>query len=349
MNIVQENKKRLVVMLGAGASHDCVNLRGGIVKVNESFRPPLINQLFNFNDPFNAILKKYPKAEALSANIRERIKFKNENLEDILREYFNESDFELKKQLLEIPLYLQELIGEVGEHYIASGGNYFDWLIRELHKSDYDEIMFITVNYDIFLEKAISKIVSGLQFNDIDSYINHQRISVIKLHGSINWGRFMIGWDEENSRAIDILSSLTTEPQLSDDYVLLDGHQEEARFQDGFFHFPAISVPILGKNDFQCPEQHYKRVVTYLPKCNDFLFIGFSGNDEHILNLFKVVQNVNKLKIVTRRKDSAKELNRILFKNNPAFHLGERAPAEGGFSHFINDGGLEEYLKINCK
>lgn len=128
------NGRTLTVLLGAGASYDCASSPTSVVK--DEFRPPLVKELFKNRPGFNNILTKYPKAEALSETIRARLANheNSENLETILRELDSEESIYLKKRLWEVPLYLQELLGEVSEHYVESGGTRFDTLISEIER-----------------------------------------------------------------------------------------------------------------------------------------------------------------------------------------------------------------------
>jgi hypothetical protein len=100
--------KTLVVVIGAGASKDCV-AQGSISEFDNEFRPPLTRELFEFRPSFNKILQKYPKVRALSEELRTRLR-DGEGLESVLKEIDDNSNLQVKKQVLEIQLYLQELL-----------------------------------------------------------------------------------------------------------------------------------------------------------------------------------------------------------------------------------------------
>ena len=82
-------EKKLTVIVGAGASFDCV--QENVADFDVDYRPPLTKDLFAFRGAFNRILSKYPKAEALSDQIRTRVST-GTSIEAILREFALEED-----------------------------------------------------------------------------------------------------------------------------------------------------------------------------------------------------------------------------------------------------------------
>ena len=109
--------RKLAVILGAGSSYDCVT--ANVTQYDANYSPPLTKDLFAFRASFNEILRKYPKAEALSDQIRTRVAA-GDSLEAILRSLEAERNIFLKRQYYAIPLYLQELLGEVTAHYVVA-------------------------------------------------------------------------------------------------------------------------------------------------------------------------------------------------------------------------------------
>src|ERR1700682_1514700 len=112
----------LVVVIGAGASYDCianqsdeVPLNNRITVVDSDYRPPLTMDLFAPRPAFNEILDNYPLVSGLSEDIRVRLRKgqesesgKSERLEQILRELAASQRFQTRKHVWEAPLYLQE-------------------------------------------------------------------------------------------------------------------------------------------------------------------------------------------------------------------------------------------------
>jgi hypothetical protein len=73
--------KRLTVILGAGASHDCIP--HGTIPANPLLRPPLARDVFAHC--FQEILGHYPHVEARSDEIRSKL-HQGQNIEKILFE-----------------------------------------------------------------------------------------------------------------------------------------------------------------------------------------------------------------------------------------------------------------------
>ncbi len=342
----------LAVILGAGSSHDCVT--DTVTYVDTNYKPPLTKELFALRPSFSAILRKYPKAEALSDNIRTRVAAK-ENIESILRSLAVEGNPHIKRQYYAIPLYLQELLGEVSAHYVKAGPTKFDTLVGALERSSYDKILYLTLNYDLFLETALRRLYF-INFSEPRHYLGLKfKWSLIKLHGSVNWGRRMLNAPNMND-SDSILNYLTDEPAFDSEIRILDGWQEGARFIHNSFYYPAITVPLEGKDEFVCPKEHSEHAGKFLQDCNDFLVIGFSALDGHVLELLKPVSRVEKLAIVNEDRHSALDTLKRLIRVNKKFDPSpERAPwevsavaesvaSDVGFARFIDDGRLLGFL-----
>ena len=142
-------RRILTILIGAGASYDCA---GGVTgETATDYQPPLVEQLFEPKPTFDAVLSKYTRARALSATIRSRVAA-GESLEEVFRDLASESSMFLRRQYWQVPLYLQELLGEVSSHFIRSGGSHFDLLIGEAERSTYDEILYVTVGVQTFVD-----------------------------------------------------------------------------------------------------------------------------------------------------------------------------------------------------
>ncbi|NQV13589.1 MAG: SIR2 family protein [Parcubacteria group bacterium] len=342
-------KNILTIVIGAGASHDCVN--ENITNVASGYKPPLVGDLFENRPSFSSILSRFPRAAGLSDEIRTKMS-EDISIETILREFSDEEIFDLKKAYWQIPLYLQELLREVSNNYVKdNGGTKFNTLIREAEKSNYKKILVLTLNYDLLFEKAF-EITSGLKFGHIEvakDYISKGkgRWSLIKLHGSVNWTRKILNLDKagSNQDILNALNSLTTELEL-DDKVLNNQNpfgSGTIKVSNKFHYYPAIAAPIEGKDIFICPAEHIAEATKHLSECSDFLFIGFSGRDENVLDLFKIIPKVNKVKIVNGKLKSGENVLKRLKK------------CDGGFSKYnnlegcVSPGGFVEFMGNESK
>ena len=248
------DRRVLTVLIGAGASFDCASSITG--QTDEGFRPPLVKQLFEPKPTFDAVLSKYPRARALSATIRSRVAG-GDGLEEVFRDLASEHSRVLRRQYWQVPLYLQELLGEVSAHYIRSGGSHFDLLVGEAERSTYDQVVYVTTNYDLFLERALGDLYD-VSFRTLEDYCSPERKwSLIKLHGSSTWGQKLRNAVINSSNAVDILDSVEDdELQVAKTIEILAGYQDSQRVIQHKLFYPALSVPVAGKDDFVCPEEH---------------------------------------------------------------------------------------------
>src|SRR5258707_1562956 len=249
--------KMLAVVVGGGASKDSVQ-ESPITEINSDWTPPLTADLFAARTSFNRILSKHPKANALSEIIRTRIK-NSENLEDILKDLMSSTNLQVKKQVWAVTFYLQELLWTVSENFVTSGGTKYDTLVQRLLTSKVDQILFFTLNYDLFLDGAISNF-DDVRFLSMDDYCPAtKKWSLIKAHGSVNWGRQLLNGRSDTQEPDLLLGSLQSEPSLSTEVevlrVRLSDVQNYQRSNDNKPLFPALALPATGEKDFVCPRQ----------------------------------------------------------------------------------------------
>lgn len=346
------NESLLTVIIGAGASYDCVD-PNDTGCFDSDYRPPLVHELFASRRPFNAILNKYPRARTRSGEIRAALTREGGSvtLERILLEIREGGAYD-KADFIQIPLYLQELLGTVGEHYVTKGGSSrFDLLVRLIERSHYDAVLFLTLNYDLFLEKAL-EVYYSYQFEQIMSYLpENLKWKLVKLHGSVNWGHRITNFPPEVQHQ-DILIPLDTlrgELQLDPRFQILPNHQVR-RHANGIF-YPAIAVPVEGKTEFVCPEPHVDFMRDFLSRCRDFLICGFSALDLHVLNELKAVPAVDKLMVVCANpQESSNTMDRIFgrceqFRNAQSKTYIE-SPYPRGFSDLVVSDELRVFLGV---
>src|SRR5229473_7913679 len=125
----ESRSRSLTVVVGAGASHDSIANepddtppQNRMTAIDPKYKPPLTKDLFTPQPAFNEILNMYPLASGLSEHIRTRLRRKKDGgaqgLEQVLRELASSQRFETKKQVWEVPLYLQELFWTISDKYI---------------------------------------------------------------------------------------------------------------------------------------------------------------------------------------------------------------------------------------
>ncbi len=142
--------KRLCVILGAGASYDCVGEPTSLV--NWDYRPPLTEQIFEPRGVFSPIFEHYPQALALASLLRGASR--RDGLEAELRNLADSPQRHIRRQFRQVPLYLRELLGEVGQHFTKAPANYHH-LVNRLLDNEFERVAFITLNYDLLLDHSI--------------------------------------------------------------------------------------------------------------------------------------------------------------------------------------------------
>lgn len=348
----QENEKFLTVIIGAGASYDCVEREiGGIANFDDDYRPPRTNELFQQRRGFSAILNKYPKVRAAAAEIRTKLATEGTSVEKLLKQLNEERGDTFKAEFREIPLYLQELLGEVSVNFLHDGSETkFTTLVRNIARFPFSHVMFLTLNYDLLLERTLERVYTH-QFKYPDAYTpNEKNWSLIKIHGSANWGKNVLNKNCNKSAgdAAAVLASVGEEElELSQEIIMLSSHQD--RIVRGNFYYPALAVPVEGKSDFVCPPEHVHHMQDFLGKCSSFLIIGFSALDDDLLNQLQLIKRVENLMIVNGSKKFAEEaLQRLSI-----FHKGfwpenltkrEQAIYGGGFSLFADSSHFANFL-----
>ena len=252
----------------------------------------------------------------------------------------------LRRQYWQIPLYLQELFGEVSTHFVRSGGTHFDRLVGEAERSAFDEILYITTNYDLFLEKVLADLYDA-KFNTMEDYISQGRGRLlIKIQGSSTWGRKLQNAMVKSTNAVDIVDSVQDDGlQLATTIEVLKGYQDNARVMENNLFYPALAVPTSGKSDFVCPEAHLDLLQALVADCRNFLVVGFSALDAHVLKLLEPVKQMQRLLIVNGNSESGVEAcGRIQAATRSSF-VPEDVVFAGGFADFVRHGDFQSVFR----
>ena len=335
----------LTVIIGAGASFDSIDNRTALV--NSEWRPPLVKDLFSNLDNYGAILAKYPRAQAVAGGIR--LALAEKSLEEILSERISTGAEEVRKQYREVPLYLQELIGEVSQHFVRFGTTLMNELVmtiaNAIHEKRYSHVLYLTLNYDLFLDKALATLYAH-PFERIEDYITSETWKLVKLHGSVNWGVPLEPLPGANS-LLDHLWKLEEDPyHLKGDIKMLPNHQTRTDGQR--YLYPCLSIPVANKTEFVCPTPHSTVARGLLSESNDVLILGCRLADPDVLNLLTSIQQIDNLMIVDRDDGEALRVLMHLAKSITAFNRPEfqrmTTVHRLGFSDFVSSGALRRFL-----
>jgi hypothetical protein len=121
---------------------------------------------------------------------------------------------------------------------------------------------------------------------DLDSYVSQEHYTLIKLHGSINWGRELgdvTAYPGQFSCQQLIEEADKLPGRISDRYRIVNAHPmwiEEEKLV-----FPAISIPVNKKDEFSCPEAHVESLKKQLPQVRKMLTIGWRATEDKFLDL----------------------------------------------------------------
>jgi hypothetical protein len=281
----------ILVILGAGASFDSVSPRSmdGSTYSNNPWRPPMASDLFSPRPSFQAILNDFPECRGVIATLRERLAGGAEVLEEQLAQLQERSlnDQRSASQLMAIRFYIRRLIDECETHWFrdSAGVTNYHALVEALDRwarTNNEHVLYVTFNYDSFLERAVGDEI-GLNLSGLGAYVNQERFSIFKLHGSVDWGYPITDaaqsampeqtWVIRN--AADLVSRLDV-----DSITLRRDWSVGTR---GSAWVPALAVPVRAKSTFQCPNEHLARLRGLLPYVDRLLVIGWRSMEEHFL------------------------------------------------------------------
>lgn len=310
----------LTVILGAGASHDLIGSRTAVV--DDRYTPPLASDLFTppplevrehgkHSDIAQAILESYPRANAGASTLALR---GARPLEEALRSMADSQEMHIRRQFVQIPVYLRQLFREIGlpmGRYTSQPVNY-NHLLSRILVSDFEQVALVTTNYDMFLERALTPI-TDVEFSDIESYADSPQWVLAKLHGSVSWvKRILLDARPGNLTLRAYLQHLDkiTKSHDQDFQRVLDGeirvHDAEDLWDGEGPVYPALVVPIRGKFGFVCPEPHLEILRQTLRTCPNFLIIGSSGQDDDLMELLRAeVKVASSLGIVSQKNPRA--------------------------------------------
>jgi len=346
----------LTVILGAGASVDLIPSHSMNSIRDNNFKPKVTKDLFN--TPGIRVLEEnyllFPGVEQHLGRIRKISNSENsaKSLEVYLRKLREAPEEHDRRFFRHFALYLQSFFHLVSEGFCYTPVNYTH-LLGETQKEKIRKVFYVTLNYDLFFDKALKGYRYDIKSKDIEKYIpSNEKWAYIKLHGSIDWGRPIRERWIRNA-GLNLSSLLDNIDQLGDD---LEKYLEDIEI-DFTYHlpngrrllYPAISVPVDGESKYNCPPKHVEALKKHLDQCQNFLVIGYSGIDRDLLDLLSKKQGgFNKIQIVSGSRTEAMKAKKNFLshrdlrgklKNHISLYKGN------GFSSFIQDGSLEKFIE----
>lgn len=142
---------KAVVILGAGASFDVANPS---VPAQNHLRPPLARELFEHR--FSDLRFPYPGAVIIGSELGARASTGDAfDLEAYLTRYAESANPETRRHFREVPAYLRDVLMRCADGYVRTPANY-NRLVSRLLEPMTHQILFLILNYDVLLERALS-------------------------------------------------------------------------------------------------------------------------------------------------------------------------------------------------
>ncbi|MCF7834124.1 MAG: hypothetical protein K9L98_02080 [Candidatus Pacebacteria bacterium] len=276
-----------LIIFGAGASHDFSPL---------GKMAPLTNDLAEDQFIHSGFLEKYKGAGNLLVEIINQVKSRKRNFEEVLTEIQNDSikSEAMRRRFVDFEFYLRDLFSYISKPHdlnrkIHQANNYHA-IINRIDTYTNGKALIATFNYDSLFENSLS----SLKPKNMRDYISSD-IKIIKLHGSHDWGyirrtsemeRKHLGIKDGYELSIkepDILKEI--KEGKYDPYHIQE--IEENAEKNDFNSFPAIAIPLIGKDKYVCPTQHIKVFEQHLPQIDRVLIVGWRAEDPLLLETLK--------------------------------------------------------------
>ena len=352
LSCTKGEQKMLMVVLGAGASYDCVS---AYPPPEHRFpdRLPLADELFQSRDNFTRVMQLIPKCLPIIPYVQTLSAGKS--VEQVLEHLQSEAkDYpERYRQLAAIRYYLHAMLWECELRCLATarGVTNYKTLLDQIERwrKPNEQVCLVTFNYDRLIEDALPAV--GVDIREIPDYIADDRYRLLKLHGSVNWGRDidtpirridqLDGWSLVHE-IINNVPDLTISRKYRIVKDLTPPSNPISKFR-GVPIFPAIAIPVETKQHYECPDDHVAALREFIPKTTKLLMIGWRATEKHFLSLLSEgIHDELRVMSVAGNLDAAQQSVKNLRD------AGVRAYAiesEGGFSDFIVNREGDEFLR----
>jgi hypothetical protein len=327
----------VIVIIGAGAS-----LASGYYSGDEA--PPLTFNLFD-NTRARSFIQKYPMAQQAGRVIDRLVREEDQTLEQALLSLRESQNPRRRYMSLATPLFLQELLLRTSAALYHRAERY-DQLIDVMSGLP-ARTHYVTLNYDTLLDTRLHSFQPLLDFND---YIDRRRNwSLIKLHGSVNWG-FPV-----------MTQALPFDPTAPPEDLAFDSNLhvcappdtfDLAYLRSGFAHsnypqaplYPALAVPEGPKDVLVAPPSHLEYLTQEMADAPqiDVLVLGYSALDNEVLELIKRAGTpVRRLTVVNRDAGAALAVYNVIKTWQLSIVWPDVYP--GSFAEWIDTGGLTKW------
>lgn len=164
--------------------------------------------------------------------------------------------------------------------------------VRHWRLTSGEDVCIVTFNYDTMIEEALE--VVGLKIREIPDYIAHPNYKLFKVHGSVQWVRELDmpfqAYSLDQRMAVHQLIGNAASLNVSNRFKIRAGDFVAARgLENGgrMGVFPAIAIPVVTKDSFECPPDHLAALQTLLPTVKKIITIGWRAKEAHFLDLLR--------------------------------------------------------------
>ncbi len=202
----------------------------------------------------------------------------------------------------------------------------------------------------VVLEDALFAL--GVRIKFIQDYIADDRHKLVKVHGSLNWAHEIDGAPEGTTR--DPLLVIRDEVfakspvKIRPEFVITPLYEILVnRIPSNLVPFPAVAIPVVTKQKYECPEEHMNALIAALPSITEVIIIGWRARERHfweILHDGRLSSDV-RVMFVGKSVETAREvLNR--FQTEIGIRPGQFEFFEGGgFTNFVRTQAVQKFLK----
>jgi hypothetical protein len=337
-------------VLGAGASYDSVPSRNPKRFQGIHDRLPLANELFDDRPDFSQAMARFPQCHPIIPLLRDLPA--DRTVEQVLASLQSEAAHypQGHRQLAAVRYYLQFMLSDCENRWNAIAWditNYKTLLdqIERWRKPD-DQVCLVTFNYDRMIEGALP--VLGVNIKGLEDYIAGPRYKLVKLHGSVNWGRMI---DSDSIPGINELNAFEAAYLIIERFpdlkvtknFHLENDQRPISKVGNTLLFPAIAIPVETKQHYECPDEHVAALREFIPKTTKLLMIGWRATDNRFLSLLSEgIPDDLRVMSVAGTHDAAKQSVKNL---RDAGIRALTVESEGGFSDFIVNREGDEFLR----
>jgi hypothetical protein len=343
----------LLVIFGAGASYDSVPSRPPKFYPRHKgedlqSRLPLADELFSDGITTIGEIEKFSKCQPIVPYLQSR---GLKSIEAVLENLRDEASGSQRRsqQLAAIRYYLQFMLSrceQTWKNHVMKGISNYKTLLDQIEvhmgKGRREPVCFVTFNYDTLIEDSLPSI--GVTIEKMDDYISYENYSLIKLHGSVNWGRKVeapvVSREASSWEVVSQLVEAGHQLKTSEDFFLAQG--QPIGNQNGTILFPALAIPVETKKSYECPTSHVDFLKKVIPKVKKVLIVGWRGAEAHFLTMLRGgLSQTARFMIVTESQQSVDETTTRL---QGAGISGPFSGCGNGFTSFVVDRAIESFL-----